>query len=260
MNTTTIRPITRGRISRRTPTLATYLLDAPVLPLLTDSVAVAEQARAALMALHRAPSPVLSGKDADSLPLAGHRHAHFLPEDRDGDGRLDHLLVWAPMGLAPAEQAALRNLVRLRMGDGRPDLGVVLQGLADRAAFAGSRRLGTAERWHSVTPFVFVRHPKRRRDGNRKLRSDGTWIDGPEDQLRRELRHRDLPEPTAVRVLPRFEGAVRGRRWIEFRRHRRHRRSGPGFAGFEIEFAEPVAGPIALGWGSHYGLGSFERE
>lgn len=30
-----------------------------------------------------------------------------------------------------------------------------------------------------------------------------------------------------------------------------------GLYGFEIEFAEPVCGPIALGFGCHFGLGLF---
>jgi CRISPR-associated protein Csb2 len=48
--------------------------------------------------------------------------------------------------------------------------------------------------------------------------------------------------------------------WLEFRRLR----SGGGGQladargfGFEIVFAEPVRGPLALGYGCHFGLGQF---
>ena len=49
--------------------------------------------------------------------------------------------------------------------------------------------------------------------------------------------------------------------WREFRQQRvlGDGRRGHDFGkGFEIEFAEPVAGPIALGYGCHFGLGLFE--
>ena len=46
-------------------------------------------------------------------------------------------------------------------------------------------------------------------------------------------------------------------RWLEFHTQRFNGTHGNGLAGFEIEFAEPVAGPIALGFGCHFGLGLF---
>jgi len=55
---------------------------------------------------------------------------------------------------------------------------------------------------------------------------------------------------------------VNGRslRWIEFRRERLlgggSRGQGLGY-GFEVEFAEPVLGPLCLGYGCHFGLGAF---
>ena len=49
-------------------------------------------------------------------------------------------------------------------------------------------------------------------------------------------------------------------RWIEFRRERLlgggSRGQGFGY-GFDIEFAEPVAGPLYFGYGCHFGLGMF---
>src|SRR2546429_9887 len=71
--------------------------------------------------------------------------------------------------------------------------------------------------------------------------------DLPEAQLVRELRSRGLPEPTAIR---RVEGYTAGDRpmvrWLEFQTRRFNGTQGNGLAGFELEFAEPVTGPIAV--------------
>ncbi|MEO8165499.1 MAG: DEAD/DEAH box helicase, partial [Betaproteobacteria bacterium] len=51
----------------------------------------------------------LHGRDEKGRPLRGpHDHAHILPLDLDGDGHLDHILVWAAMGLNDRDQAAVR--------------------------------------------------------------------------------------------------------------------------------------------------------
>mgnify|MGYP003428794747 FL=1 len=64
------------------------------------------------------------------------------------------------------------------------------------------------------------------------------------------------------RVEPLDYAKISGKkvRWLEFRRFRN--RGGGQLAdsrgfGFEIVFAEPVRGPIALGYGCHFGLGQF---
>src|SRR4051812_38334173 len=104
-------------------TLARFLLDHPVLPLVTDTLPLAEQARRSLLSkckhLARRDDPNLTdaqiwplspafwGKDEYGRPRRGHEHAFFLPVDEDGDGRLDHLTVWAPMGFNHLERQAL---------------------------------------------------------------------------------------------------------------------------------------------------------
>ncbi len=103
-----------------------------------------------------------------------------------------------------------------------------------------------------ATPFVPARHAKRRR---------GQWTDLPDEQLRRELGFLDL-SPTRISPLdaPR-DGAAP---WYRFRRRRvlgggGARGTDHGF-GFELEFANPVCGPIAVGYGAHFGLGRFEAS
>src|SRR5437868_14548478 len=126
--------------SSRSQTIARFLLDGPVLPLVTDTVRVAEAFRDAAMSRFQAwcakqtpeavqqfqrtqrpgrySSPLLSGKDPAGHYLSGHGHAHFLPSaEGDGRRRITHVTVAAVDGLGPGETAALSALRLLRVGD-----------------------------------------------------------------------------------------------------------------------------------------------
>lgn len=102
--------------------------------------------------------------------------------------------------------------------------------------------------WNSATPFTPSRYPGRH----------DTWPDFLAEQVRRELRHRGLPEPRAVAVV---DGD-----WREVLRSRPSRWGGrrgtPNRASayLRLTFDEPVSGPIALGQLSHFGLGLFAPE
>ena len=47
-------------------------------------------------------------------------------------------------------------------------------------------------------------------------------------------------------------------RWLEFQTRRFKGEQGFGLAGFELEFAQETSGPLAFGFGCHFGLGLFE--
>jgi CRISPR-associated protein Csb2 len=104
---------------------------------------------------------------------------------------------------------------------------------------------GGSTRWTSVTPFVPPRFLKAR--GRNNL----------EGQVKAELLVRGFAEPRQVRVIPPSE-ADTSRQMRHFVRRRRHQ-IPPVDAGYalELEFDQPVAGPVALGFGSHFGLGLF---
>src|SRR5262249_1360128 len=71
--------------------------------------------------------PELTGRDEHGRPLQnGHAHAHTLPLDLDGDGRIDHLVVFARMGLGDAAQQAIRTLRRTWTKGGVGDLQLAL--------------------------------------------------------------------------------------------------------------------------------------
>ncbi len=275
----TVRPA-RKRTTRKTrPTVAKFALSAEsvhadVRPRLLDTLYIADNMRKALMSLSAhdnqgVPSMTFSGKDAQGRPLNGHQHAFFLPLDDDGDGRIEGIIIYAPKGFSDLDQLAMARLRKLWQHGGRPGLYPLLVGMGQPEDFGGldsgkslTPILAKGSVWESRTPFVLTRHPKRRRNGEPRLKSDGLWIDGPEDQLRKELTQRDLPQPERVEWI----GCTRSRGkklfWNGFAKLRRdgHGSFAGGAHGFQLTFSKPVSGPIALGYGCHYGLGQFRAR
>ena len=230
----------------------------------TVALPVAEKVSEALQSLSDGAA-VFTGKSADGRPLAGHRHASVFCEAGPGDGRIRHVTVHAPMGFDDRALDALSRLVKV-WSDRGGELWLVLAGIGRRQDFAGRNAaagrcplLDAARAWVSHTPFVPTRHPKARHTGEPKLDERGLQIGSPEHDLRRLLGHR-FPEP--VRLEPLGETVLAGRRtpWSAFRTVRTggggRRSTGRGY-GFRLEFPRPVRGPIAVGYGAHFGLGTF---
>lgn len=224
-----------------------------VLPLFSRALAQAELLHRSLIALLGDPAPncpELAGKSEQGVHLTGHRHAHFVPLDRDGDGRLDHVLVHAPMGLGAAAQGALRHLRKTWTKGGDRPLFVTLAGmgmLKDFVQLAGERvpELAQARRWVSRTPFVPPRYVKHYRHT-------------VADQVRAELRSRDLPEALSVTVSDARVGVGQGfHRFLRTRRHPAPQPPSTAFFHVSLELESPVEGPILLGYASHFGLGLF---
>lgn len=214
----------------------------------------------------------LLGKDGDRGAETGHRHAHVLPLHLDpaSDGKLDHVLVWAPGGLDSGAQRVLRRLRRLERtatdstgeldrylvtiaGEGSLD---VLAGIGEplrrlmRSAI-GRSSTSDGRRWKSVTPFFAPRFLKPR--GKNTL----------EGQLRAELEARGLPTLESA-TLFRREELVEARFLHYLRRANRKAPKVDTPLGLRLVLAEPVpadqVGPLCLGFGSHFGLGRFEPE
>lgn len=212
------------------------------LPPLEDALRVGEVCRTAAMYHAGEAPPVLSGHD---LPDdAVHQHAFYLPEDADGDGRIDHVTVHAFSGLGGDAVRALSRLERLWV-DAGAEWCVLLEGFGTASDFPDHPYLGTARTWESVTPYL---HPWFRK------RSFAI-----EDQVRRELQGRGYPPPETQSLRTVRVGNA-DRRPIDFHRFRTRRGLvQPDTQGsfWRLTFPEPVPGPIALGFGCHYGLGIF---
>lgn len=298
-----IKPRRAASFSSRGPStakiqVARYALDSTVLPLVTETLPVAEAARRALMSIHgrltehngvRGRSAVFSGKDNDGNPLTGHGHAYYLPTDEDGDGRLDHLTVFARDGFGSDERRALDRLRQLntgRKGEERHPLRLLLLGMGARDEYCPGP-LQASRVWVSATPYVATRHAKTRgrdRIDEQSPAARAEFIMGDlRDQIRAVLGDvaGNADDVTITPLLdkhgvffvpligscPKFlpcETAPKGSlRPIQFKRFR----SKPGDDGgrrlagaFRIVFPRHVPGPIALGHSSHFGMGLFVPE
>ncbi len=212
-----------------------------------------------------AAAPTLSGKQPDGAPLAGHAHAFFLPTDEDGDGALDHLTLYSAAGFGPEEQQALAALDQVYLPDDRIQAALERRPGAQPADFPDAPLLAAARRWRSATPFSPTRHYKTR--GQKRDRFPPEQL--PEANLREEAARRGLPPIAALTRLEtgalwqhaqRRPASDRSVYWGEFHQRRAFGDGRHGEAmgvGFEITLAEPAAGPLALGYACHFGLGLF---
>lgn len=232
------------------PTLAHLRVAGSTRPALTDAVTVAHVLRAALQRRfdHErsgARSAVFSGHDAHGPRRDQHAHAHYLALPGRDLRRIDHLFVWAPEGLGPNEVTAIAGLRDLRMRDAPEPFRVALVGLGDTDAMSLPRLVGPCTDWRSLTPMALTRHVKHR---------GGRVVDGPKEQVARELKLRGFPRPEEIELLP---GP-----WMRFATTRpgASRRGAPTVVGIRLRFADPPRGPIALGGLSHFGLGLFRAE
>jgi len=236
------------QIGALTPiTTIRFALYGKPLPRIEEAVKIGELARVALMHLterHLGQIPaLLSGHD---LP-AGNRHAHtfFLPEVNT-EGRIDHLLVHAPGGFDAALVRAMQNLNRLFTRDGSEWRGIY-EGAGDIHTFSNDcRYAGSSSVWRSVTPYLRPWHLKKNF--------------GLTEQIHRECRLRGLPDPITIRPLDEVTVGSRPRRAVHFYRFRgKHGLTQPDTSGtlLEVVFSESQSGPLALGFGCHFGLGLF---
>lgn len=80
------------------------------------------------------------------------------------------------------------------------------------------------------------------------------------EQVRRECAQRGLPAALDIRVLPSIPIRGRQRRPVHFHRFRSRRglRQPDSRGSFiELTFPDAIGGPLAVGFGCHYGLGMF---
>ena len=157
----------------------------------------------------------------------GHRHAFWLPEDRDGDGFIDHVSLYAPGGLPHTMLPALDDAGPVWI-DRTWSLVPASPGATDLA-----RLVGPSRRWQAVTAYVTP-----------------LWRLDRDTQLRRELAQRGLPEPVSV-----VWGAIASAPGFICRTRMRAPPRDMRLGMPELLFRDPVAGPMAFGFGAHFGLG-----
>jgi CRISPR-associated protein Csb2 len=246
--------VPRAQAGRRE--VARFVLAGRPLPRIEETLKIGEIARAALMAGGGDPPREFSGRDSDGPQRndAGHAHAFFLPEDADGDGLIDHLIVYCRLGFSVEGRRRLDRLTRLWLAHGRADeegnrgrkeWRVALEDIAAPEKLAAtSSLLKSSRKWKSITPYLMPWHAKRNF--------------GVVEQIARETERRGI-FPTLVDVAVLDQNTL-SKRPIRF--HRIRSRRGlvqPDTLGsfVSLTFAQPVTGPLSLGFACHYGLGLF---
>lgn len=204
----------------------------------------------------RQAPPILSGKSPEGSSAATeHRHVHWFAFGSSDDRRLSTLVAWAPDGFVTDDSGggldedvldAMANVRYLR-SRGLRDVHSCAVGVEGwgKAGDIIPELAGPSRTWRSLTPFAPSRH---------RHNSDGDATDYYSGCIARELAWRgfDLAPPVVSVVA---EGD-----WHRYRRHRPNKErlsQARSVVGLDLEFAEPVAGPIALGLLSHFGLGLF---
>ncbi|MDE0446276.1 MAG: type I-U CRISPR-associated protein Csb2, partial [Spirochaetaceae bacterium] len=233
--------------------------------------------------------PEISGRGEGNSPLrdAHHSHAFWLPEDADDDGLIDHVCVYAAAGFDDRTRGALDRLTRLwlrtrvseetadRDGGGRQEWRLALEGFGTCDEFAQASALFRRARvWQSATPFLPTGHLKRTRDAHqvRRMLEQDQQVDGPlaeatgyPREVRRLLHRRAvlsgvLVDQLRVEILPHIKVHDAPRRPLQFHRFRsRGRETSKDAHGalLKIQFPVVIRGPVALGYGCHFGLGLF---
>jgi CRISPR-associated protein Csb2 len=237
-----------------------WMLAGPApLPMLTQAGAVGVAARAAVQ---RAAEQ----RGVPRLPSAFHRsedhsHAFWIAEDADTDGYIDHVIVFAESGLPKTLIAALAEADKIFLG--RSNEWQLIPNWMGRRAPGGL--FGPANVWRSMSPYIPPWWQAPRKGG--KIREDYL----PANQLRKEIVNRrqptlaDTPLPTPLRIsfqttidrLPEIPACDFITTFPDPTRAARRPKDALA-VGAEIIFDRPIWGPLAFGYGAHFGLGVFE--
>lgn len=264
------------------PTVARFAVAGAVQPRLTEALWIGERARSYIMGCSKRHngeqcSEAFSGKSAAGTPRGDgsqtHGHAHYLAESLgpSSRGRITHLTVYIPDGIQSIDEAALSRFTHMHGSDGH-DLQVVPLGIGQPEDFGGldqrrgqSPLLATSRVWVSCTPLVTTDHLRIR---NHERKDPERYPVAVQRELERIVRKELSRRPwlaqfaESVTIERTFDTLLGGieTSWLKFRRVRQRgggRQASTQGYGFRLTFDASVEGPIALGYGSHFGLGLF---
>ncbi len=259
----------RPRRSKALPTVARYAVVSTVAPSITQAVSVADRVHDALCKWSdqgKGRATVFTGLAEDGQPRTGHAHAHIFCEANGVRDSITHITVWATMGFDEVACLALRKLNKV-WGHGGHDIRLVLHSIGSMEDFKECPLFAVqkpSQVWRSLTPFVSTRHAKTFRDGRPKMDGNGWQTGCAGHDLLRLLALHPHGAAATIKLLDErerpFQFGSRSLRSLQFQTIRydgggnRGNSSGNAFC---ITFPEPVRGPLALGYGSHFGLGLF---
>lgn len=261
------------------PTVARFLLAGRPRPRVEDTVRIGELMRLAALSrfgwrrddasgrrVPKAPWQI-SGRDSEGKPLRdpAHRHAFWLPEDADSDGLIDHVSVFIPDGIDREIQAKLDRITRLwverkqRADDedvdvaGTKEWRLALEGFGKPSDFADSAPIfGRSPHWRSTTPFLAAGHLKADRHAGEFRRLVRRM--GMDERFGFDTARIDIRELKNMRIGGSTRHALHFHRFRSRGGEKQHDTRGTLL---QVTFPVPVNGPVAMGYGSHFGLGLF---
>lgn len=227
---------------------ATRIAIRPALPLVYWPRLV-EEIRAAVLA---EAGTTLGISDQELGWLHGHvetspsepRHLALTPLAFVGDRWADGRILGAAFLLPRSHQKQVGRLTEIlwRLASRRFRFGPwdlrITPPLGTQKSLLPERWTRPSRRWASVTPVVWDRFPKRRKEA---------------DTVRRMAEYAWLPAPSAYKIMPHspLQGVPASRefhlagRWQGFTTH------------MLLEFPQPIPGPVLLGRGRYFGMGFF---
>jgi CRISPR-associated protein Csb2 len=262
-------PVTRPRPrqSKALPIAARYALVSAVGPSIAQSISIADRIHDALCKWSdqgKGRASVFTGLDDNGEPRTDHAHAYIFCEANGPRDTITHITISAKMGFDDAACLAIRRLNKV-WGHGGHDIRLVLHGIGQPGDFKDCSLFGKSRLWRSLTPFVPTRHAKTFRDGRPKMDASGWQIgSSAHDLLRLLALHPHGTAATIKQCQERDRPFQFGNRHLRSLQFQTTRHDGGGNRGkssgnaFIITFPEPVSGPLAFGYGSHFGLGLFQ--
>ena len=255
------------RPDKNKPTVARYAVVSAVSPRLTEAISVSNRVHKALCRWSdngNGAANTFTGIGVEGRPLEGHNHAHIFCEANGARDSITHLTIWSATGFDEQACLALRRLNKV-WGHGGHDLRLVLIGLGQPETFPDCKLFGSSKLWHSATPFVSTRHAKTFRDGRPKIDATTGWqIGSAAHDLLRLLSWNPTTTGVSVRLNKTITvGDLTASRTLQCLQFQTARYDGGGSRGhnegasFTITFPHKVSGPLAIGYGSHFGLGLF---
>lgn len=263
-----LRPVVAKPRRQVLPTVARFLIDGPVLPLITDTILVAEAFRKSAMSqlkflCEREPavaeqyqrtdevdqysSSTFSGKSHLGTMLLDHDHAYFLPTSEGLNQRITHVTVVSTKPFSDAEITALSNITTLPFRQSELKLRVQPIGLGREDDFR-LPMFSKSRIWICNTPFLGPQHI-------RKYGQERALLKAARKSVRRMIEKRILPTDTKLTSVSIVANQPRA---IEFHRQRTSQRYESGYragAFIRLEFASAVTRPSAFGYASHFGMG-----
>lgn len=215
---------------------------------------------------------LLSGKGADKKKLTGHEHACFGLYLVPVTQKPTRLIAWRKTPFSPAEENAIRLAASKPFSLGYRENPTKGQETGKRDPWKvhcvpldnavppppGFDPSQAFVEWESLTPYVPPRHAF---DSRGKPKNG----EAPAQQVQRELERSGFPVPKIIpsdsRNQPLSDEPMLEGEWVKVHEPKKVKsgstnRSKRGYR-FRLTFPEPVPGPIALGYSSHFGLGLF---